>query len=74
MKWVNRIRKAIWAGIVAEGGVLSTMGIDYDNPQWWLATVLIPLFSTFVAYWTPNQPGTLTKPATVPRVEASNGE
>lgn len=74
MKWVSRVRKAIIAALISESGVLASMGVDYDNPQWWLATVLIPFVSAFVTYWTPNKPGTLTRAATLRPVEDSNGE
>lgn len=57
----RRIRKAVAAAVLAEGGVLSTVGVDYDNGQWWLQAVLIPFATGFVTYWTKNEPGTLLR-------------
>ncbi len=55
MKTVRRIRKAIVTGLVGEGGVFATLGFDYDNPQFWIASVVVPFVTGFLAYLIPNE-------------------
>jgi hypothetical protein len=60
LQTLRRIRKAIWAGLVGEGGVFAALGFEVNNPAWWIAAIVVPFFTAFIAYWIPNEPGSLT--------------